>query len=249
MSKPHVFFAIPVFRRQMFDVQVHHMLVEEYEHLRQLGWRYTEEIRVGHNIMLQRNALAYTFLTKTACTHIVFIDDDVVAPRGLVQKLVEADVDVIGVAYRLKQEPEAYPYETKELSLEMVPRKNVAEISRIPGGFMCVSRAAMEKIWRQAPTFIDPWGSLLPAIFTDGVDPTDNRMRGEDYSFCRTWAGLGGKIHIMPNIHMAHVGSHAFAGNFWDFLRDRYGVVNMATGETIAGAQQLDLMHREGERQ
>ena len=51
------------------------------------------------------------------------------------------------------------------------------------------------------------------ALFDTMLDPDDNRYLSEDYTFCRRWQKLGGKIWIDPQTKLNHVGSYTFEGD------------------------------------
>jgi hypothetical protein len=49
-------------------------------------------------------------------------------------------------------------------------------------------------------------------------DPETNRYLSEDYTFCRRWQQIGGKIWIDPKTKLTHIGSYTFNGNIGDLL-------------------------------
>jgi hypothetical protein len=52
---------------------------------------------------------------------------------------------------------------------------------------------------------------LRYALFDTTIDE-DGRYLSEDYTFCRRWQAIGGKIHLMVNVVLDHVGTHIFRG-------------------------------------
>ena len=57
------------------------------------------------------------------------------------------------------------------------------------------------------------------AFFDTSIDPDSNRYLSEDYTFCRRWQSVGGKIWLDPNIQLNHIGSHAFTGHIQKIFR------------------------------
>jgi hypothetical protein len=43
----------------------------------------------------------------------------------------------------------------------------------------------------------------------------------EDFSFCKKWKSLGGKVFIDTTINPYHIGSSVFKGNFKDYLKQK----------------------------
>ena len=58
----------------------------------------------------------------------------------------------------------------------------------------------------------DPSQKGLPkyALFDTMID--EGRYLSEDYTFCRRWQRMGGKIYVDPNIILDHVGTYTFKG-------------------------------------
>lgn len=52
---------------------------------------------------------------------------------------------------------------------------------------------------------------LRYALFDTTIDE-DGRYLSEDYTFCRRWQAIGGKIHLAVNVALDHVGTHIFRG-------------------------------------
>ena len=44
---------------------------------------------------------------------------------------------------------------------------------------------------------------------------------GEDYSFCRRWRDIGGKVWLDPEIKLGHIGFKTFVGTIGSWLKDR----------------------------
>lgn len=94
-------------------------------------------------------------------------------------------------------------------------------------GFMMISRNVLLKMieaygddisYMADSTTIDNDGRLIRsecarhAFFDTSIDLKTNRYLSEDYTFCRRWQNLGGKVWCDPRIVLNHHGSFTYRG-------------------------------------
>ena len=93
-------------------------------------------------------------------------------------------------------------------------------------GFMLIKRGVLEQMVEAYPetryvrdmTSLKTDGSVdrttdtQYALFDGSIDEESKRYLSEDYTFCRRWQKIGGKIWTDPEIVLNHVGSHVFRG-------------------------------------
>ena len=88
-------------------------------------------------------------------------------------------------------------------------------------GFMLIKRHVIEAMIEEFPEtlyYSDKDVTLTQeentryALFDTLIDD-DKRYLSEDYTFCRRWQKLGGKIHLDVNTVLGHVGTYTFKGN------------------------------------
>jgi len=88
-------------------------------------------------------------------------------------------------------------------------------------GFMLIKREVIERMIKAYPEtkyYSDKDVTLSPeqntryALFDTVIDE-DKRYLSEDYTFCRRWQRLEGKIHLDVNTVLDHVGTFTFKGN------------------------------------
>jgi len=196
---------------------------------------------LGNESLVQRgrNILQARFL-KSAATHLLFIDADIAfAPESVVDRLLVADKDVITGVYAKKgiewnlvktkvQAGVDEPVQAAGLdyNINIVPgnsvvKDGVVEVLDSATGFMMIKRHVIEDMWKryaetlwcrndiQGTTGID----CYCAIFDCMIDPESRRYLSEDYSFCRLWQQMGGKIHADISFPLAHIGAHTFSGD------------------------------------
>jgi hypothetical protein len=166
-----------------------------------------------------RNQLVQDFL-DSECARLVFVDSDVAWEPGALLRLAGHTADVVGGAYRLKQDDEAYPVVWLDRP-ELWAENGLLEVRSLPGGFLSISREALTKLRDAHPGrgyshYGKPYHGFFHAPIRDGG------MYGEDAAFCADWLDLGGKLWLDPELKLTHVGGHkAFAGCIGDWLRSR----------------------------
>lgn len=156
-------------------------------------------------------------------THLVFIDSDVAWNSGALLSLVDHPVDFVAGLYPQRRDPIDFCCQwlpdRKELELE----DGLIEVGGVPAGFMCLSRAMLERMVAHYPDTQFHCGQAPNNTAHDLFGPYRiGRVKfGEDYSFCRRWRDIGGKVWIDPEIEMGHVGYKTFLGNVGKWLKNR----------------------------
>lgn len=87
-------------------------------------------------------------------------------------------------------------------------------------GFMLIKREVLEKMIEAYPEtlYYSDKDMTAPmetrkrwALFDTQIDE-DKRYLSEDYTFCRRWQKIGGKIHLDVNTVLDHIGTYTFKG-------------------------------------
>lgn len=179
-----------------------------------------------------RNFLVRNFL-ESDCTDLVFLDADVAwLPSDLVA-LCRHDADVVAGLYPLKSRNESFP-------VRLLPGEQwsngggLLEVESVPTGFLRIKRHVLERLAAQARTYLrndDPRGPV-PLIFERTLE--DQIRWGGDYTFCRKWRALGGKIHIDPEMVLDHYGDMLFSGSAAACLRRQHGLTLSYAFDRIA---------------
>jgi len=104
----------------------------------------------------------------------------------------------------------------------------VAEVSHAPTGCMLIKKQVFEKMIKafpdkriSQPTIIN--GKQVEKkyfynFFDTYHEPETKRYYGEDFGFCKRWAEIGGKCHILVDDYITHVGEYKFTGRLMDDL-------------------------------
>ena len=158
----------------------------------------------GHPAMA-RNQIVKEFL-KTDCTHLLFIDDDMIFEQDAILRLLTHDVDICtGIAYQ-RGEPHApcvflfNPNDQSFYPVEVPEKKLLVQVDAIGGYFFLVKRKVLETV--EKPWFVYGDTSLG---FNDSDDP-DNRGVGEDVYFSAKSRLAGFEVWSDTGLEIKHIG-------------------------------------------
>jgi len=179
-----------------------------------------------------RNQLVAEFMASD-CSHLMFIDADIEFDPDDVLKLISHDKPIVVGAYPLKIEPISYVINT--VSGEPEKNKNLIEVKDAGTGFMMIRRDAIESMQKSYPE-LHYTGDLagdsfrqdligkedhkeklkqnLYSLFDTSHDKdANNAYLSEDYTFCRRWQRINGKIWLDSTINLNHIGRKIYKGN------------------------------------
>ena len=187
-----------------------------------------------------RNHLCSFFMASEA-THLVFIDGDIEWHPSHLLRLITCNKGVSVGAYPLKMLPQQGDGNKQRYvvnALEGVTPSIVSEsqtvypVKNSGTGFMCINRKVIQELQKAHPelhytTDIDrgllrtghesPEGiqrcreNLYSLFDTCHDDTEDNHYLSEDYTFCKRWTDIGGKIWLDPEISLSHYGRLGFS--------------------------------------
>lgn len=169
-----------------------------------------------------RNFLVRNFL-ESDCTDLVFLDADVAWPEKHLVELCQYDRDVVAGLYPLKSRAERFPVRLLPGDI-LSEHDGLIEVESVPTGFLRIRRSVLEKLADQAPKYLrpdDPRGPV--ALIFERTLEAQTRWGG-DYTFCRKWRALGGKIYIAPEMVLDHYGEMMFSGSVAGYLRRQHGL-------------------------
>ncbi len=157
-------------------------------------------------------------------THLVFVDADVSWAAGALVSMVDRDVDFVAGLYPQRRDPINFCVRwlpKPELELE----NGLIEVDGVPAGFMCMSRAMLERMTAQYADTQFHCDAAPNSTAYDLFGPYRiGRVKfGEDYSFCKRWRDIGGKVWIDPEIRMGHCGYKTFVGSIGEWLKSQDG--------------------------
>lgn len=150
-----------------------------------------------------RNQIVHEFL-ESDCDRLVFLDSDITFEPGSLIKIAHYPEDLVGGAYRLKQEGESYPValipEKREL---WVNEHGLLEVAMVPTGFLSVSRDAFKKFREAYPGREYPSRGVTQYCYFQ-IPYGDGALYTEDAYFCKEWRAAGGKVFLDPELTLTH---------------------------------------------
>ncbi len=187
-----------------------------------------------------RNTLVSMFLDHPSATHLMFIDADIGFDPAEVEQMIRFDEDVVTGMYPLKvlewdenavrragggEELDTAPLRYVGVACEGDARE--CRDGFITGefagtGFMMIKRDAIRKMIKAYPethytaahNFTRaPASKNLYALFDCIIEPETGHYLSEDYTFCKRWRAIGGKVWLNTNSSLIHIGAHEFHGN------------------------------------
>lgn len=169
-----------------------------------------------------RNTIANTFM-NTDNTHLLFIDSDMEWNIDGLTKLLASDVDVVGAGYPCKNMWDFYGCiidVNEDETPKVDPGTGLISAWGVPTGFMKIRRRVFDKLAAEQPD------NFYLMKNPDGGEPLKHYNffgrrppLGEDISFCRRWAEVGGKLWVQPEVRIVHYGVKGWEGHYGDFLR------------------------------
>lgn len=175
-----------------------------------------------------RNDLARQFLDSD-CDRMVFIDADIGWDPVDLVRIIQADHDVSGGIYPLKQDYEGYPVRPCQGPLQ-AEADGWLEVEGVPGGFTCVKRHVIQTLYdqewrgfygsRDDPDKHKPIKLIFERLYDNpGEDPIYGARTSSDYAFCRKTRAAGFHIYIHPMIKLRHIGEYTWEGSVGEYWR------------------------------
>jgi glycosyltransferase involved in cell wall biosynthesis len=169
------------------------------------------------NLAFGRNCIVEEFLASDD-DRLVFLDSDVTFEPGALIKIAHHNVDVVGGAYRLKEERERYPIALLNEAAEFGPG-GLVQVAMVPTGFLSLSRDVFSRFREHYPDRqYDVHGKKFYSYFQ--IPFRDGSLYTEDAYFCREWREKGEKIYLDPEISLTHwQGNVPYPGHIGNWYR------------------------------
>ena len=174
------------------------------------------------DISLCRAMIVAKFMATTEPTHLVMVDSDVAWQPGSLLRLLDAGEDFTAGIYPRRTDDSEGRFHVHMLDspTQTLDERGWLEVEAVPAGFICLSRGMLKRMcehyndelkisFKQCPNGY-AW-DLFDGVRYRGPDGLTHKW-GEDYSFCKRWRAIGGKIYVDPNIAMGHVGLKIWKG-------------------------------------
>ena len=175
------------------------------------------KVIAGESVAKARNALVKIALENNA-THLLFVDDDNPPPQNTLEKLLQADKDIICAPILSRHTPFVPCIFTKEqIPNNTLPGyKHIDKVDTTGGevvkidacGMACtlIKREVLEKLWKEYEG--------EPFVFSrDEITPTNGKTRremSEDVTFCERATNEGFEIWCDTTIRPIHLAGYKY---------------------------------------
>lgn len=209
------------------------------------GWNLTFNPRIGDALITRARNVMFSEFYHGPYDDMVFLDHDIAPALGMFTRLLEHPVDLVGAAYPKRMDIDRYTFHPLDDRLCFEP-SGLIEVAGIGCGMMRITRAAADKI---VEAHRDRWFTDSSAPHLDKIFHVfECELRGhmyfsEDYTFCRKYRELGGKVWIDPEIEISHRGVKSYTGRFGDWLRDKGAKAGIGRGTIAEDARRLLERH------
>jgi glycosyltransferase involved in cell wall biosynthesis len=181
------------------------------------GWDHQMVSELGNPYISAARSYMLRKALDAGADVIVFIDHDLSWRPADLLKLIETEGDVVAGTYRFKKTDEHYMGVIQDdADARPIVREDGAIVAtRIPAGFLKVTRQAVERFMASYPHLC--YGPNAVDLFNHGA--YQGAWWGEDYAFSRNWLAAGGVIWLVPDLSLDHHSpDESFPGNFHRFL-------------------------------
>lgn len=191
------------------------------------------ECKYCADIYYARAALVGAFHRFKEATHLMFIDADMGWDAQDVLRMILLNTDLIAGAGPRKSYPtnviSNFAFALRDDNNNPIPlyhtiETSVGEVSEVGGAFVMISRNCIERMINAYPELafnssehVTDYALFEPIIINNGDEHTKRRL-SEDYAFCYRWRKIGGKVEVLLDVKLKHVGSHTFEGRLIDAL-------------------------------
>ncbi len=159
------------------------------------------------NVAQSREQTAEAAL-RSDCSHLLWLDSDMVFPDWILERLLSHDVDLVAGNYCMRGALEPQPTAVVDIQPDGRCRRTFAaqgdalvEVEGIGFGALLMKRSVLERIAQ--PRFPIQWNAA--GKFHDG----------EDVGFCTKAREAGFKLHVDPVVtrHLGHIGAYLYTLN------------------------------------
>lgn len=217
------------------------LTIQYFASMLRLGWMAQERklplqvMPAGNESLITRarNVLVHQFLKETDATHLMFIDADIGFKPDDVFAMLQTNHDVVAGAYpkkgiewervreaAIRQEKDLAPF-GGDLAVNFIGptatvERDCIEVLDAPTGFMMIKREVILKLIEAYPETLyqsdhpQTYEEPIHALFDCIID--QHRYLSEDYTFCRRWQKIGGKVHLYVPAELTHTGTFTFTG-------------------------------------
>lgn len=238
-----LFIAVPSYGYKCFTPFVESML--KLQHLVDK----TEDVELEVKFIPQeslitraRNTLVSYFL-RSDCTHLMFIDADIEFHAEDVIEMLTRNKDFVVGAYPHKSlikidgysDQACFNYSINMKKETVSVENSLMEIEYGATGFMMLKRNVLTTMIEKYADLKyvndvavnEELGKEYYALFDCIIDPDSKRYLSEDFTFCKRWRDIGGKIYLDLCVNLTHIGVKKYDGSIFIKFTET-GILRMA---------------------
>jgi len=205
---------------------------------------FTIKYLQGSHINRSRNMLVDYFL-QSDCSHLLFLDTDLVGYENHVEVMVDMDRDIVGGLYSTKSiEMDLLAWnlangvhplmatkfyvnlnDSVEESREQLTKFGYCKVKNVGTGCMLIKRKVFEKLMDVFPckkikvVASENERHYYYNFFDSFIHPTEGHYLSEDYGFCHLCQQLRIQIYAIDMFPLYHIGSFFYTGKFTNYLK------------------------------
>lgn len=170
-------------------------------------------LRIQHGDSLvtrARNAIAHEFL-KTDCSHLLFIDSDILFTPGDVERIcLRPELPILAGCCPLKK-PGPAKYVSNIFSYDGKPDADgYVRADYVGTGFMRISRECFLEVAKLCYAFETDYDKSRTETEFFGVGVVNRRYLSEDWLFCHLAARMNLPVYLDPKIVVRHAGEAVY---------------------------------------
>lgn len=169
------------------------------------GWEEAYVQEIGCPYISHARATLTRRALDAGADVIVYLDYDLSWDPEDLLRLISTPGDVVAGTYRYKKDDEEYMggWHVHPDTRPIVRADGCFKASAVPGGFLKVTRQAIDRIVAGFPELIyGDNGKDCIDLFNHGAHK--GTWYGEDMAFSRRWEELGGDIWLIPDLNITH---------------------------------------------
>lgn len=209
------------------DLETFHCLLASVREVERAGFDVMIKFCIRDFIPARmRNQFLMHFI-QSGYDDLVFIDDDMAWEDGALLRLLSHPVDLVAGVYPKRQDK--LEYTAKRLPGAVLDKQTgLLEVQYLPTGFMRITRhcaVTMVENYKHLAYYDE---NIVPdktayAVFWFDLHKGDHdtplpEIWTEDFSFCRKWREIGGRVWADTYLTFRHIGRKAWQGCYADSL-------------------------------
>ncbi len=193
------------------------------------------------DIALARNRIINGFYRDESYTHILFIDADMGWNPFDILRMLALKRDFIAAAGPKKTDTPSFAVSFTDKFGHQQPivqetGTGLFEASEVGGAFVLLTRSCVGRMMQSyADLAYRTEQQIEIGLFMPFIQ--DMRYYSEDWAFCYRWRKLGGKVWVLPDVRMKHVGIKTWEGAFVDMFQAPPSVVTDEEIQALTQAQ------------